>query len=826
MYKKQQHLNTKVVKVFLNNMNSWFSNFIIEQFRTDHNPDSKMKYEFTGTISTTSTTHTMRPLPKYLQPKIMKVEYNPSYKSSVFQNDLFIYDLNTGNFNEIDYIIKGIKSQRFETDKTVLIISNIMTWAKTPTKYKQTEDEQGECYEPPIDDNEEVDNIITEHVNENEQNTKQYQHQNSINDNLSRINTNNDISKINKTNTSRVYSQKSDFRSKSKDHHKDKDWFEEKTIDDTNQLNNAIMYYHETDYTQRIPGERYIQFKYIENQVLSLSNKPNVKAYVICPGFIYGCGEDFFYDLYRCCYLFDSDTNAANPLIRSLLHANNTLPTIHIKDLITLIKRIIDRKPQIKYILAVDQTKNNQVRNIVKSIQSCFSKEKQQQPSNEEAQQQQLEENKDIHYEPIHNYNDMFLNLKVKSSSLFFDSKKEGEDKEDYDKRSFKWHCQYGIPENISTLRKEFIKYRGLKPNKIFILGTPYTGKTTLSHYISEYFNLPSLSLGELIQQVKDNSTNETLLNEIKATIAEMEASLKEAEENYNKRSNKKKGDPPFNAQQYMKFDTCLLTKIVQERLTMGNACIDGFVLDGYPRTHNEAEELFNGSEITLNTSLIVVFDAVEDEFVINRIKQSESYCKEYTKEPNPIMDRAYRRLANVKGVDKDETLLKFFEKNNANMLRLNCKESVDEVVNKCKLFVLNNNEGKRNINYERLGYIEEGGMCEEEENEEVNVNEEKVESERNVKEDEGCKDVKNVVKKSKLEIEKERKFKLLERKTEVLRRYLSDNVLPMLSKGIIHVCETRPNDPVEALANYLLEYKFHTPKVDDNKQQNNDVNA
>jgi len=42
----------------------------------------------------------------------------------------------------------------------------------------------------------------------------------------------------------------------------------------------------------------------------------------------------------------------------------------------------------------------------------------------------------------------------------------------------FKWHCRYGIIENIHTLEAEFNLYRGLKPIKIFITGPPASGKT------------------------------------------------------------------------------------------------------------------------------------------------------------------------------------------------------------------------------------------------------------------------------------------------------------------------------------------------------------
>ena len=80
---------------------------------------------------------------------------------------------------------------------------------------------------------------------------------------------------------------------------------------------------------------------------------------------------------------------------------------------------------------------------------------------------------------------------------------------------------------------------------------------------------------------------------------------------------------------------------------------------------------------------------------------------------------------------------------------------------------------------------------------------------------------------KSKEEIEKDNIFKLLEKKSEVLRRYLSENVLPLLSLGILQVATERPDDPVEALADFLLdktleiEKNEQIKKTDENKKEN-----
>lgn len=60
----------------------------------------------------------------------------------------------------------------------------------------------------------------------------------------------------------------------------------------------------------------------------------------------------------------------------------------------------------------------------------------------------------------------------------------------------------------------------------------------------------------------------------------------------------------------------------------------------------------------------------------------------------------------------------------------------------------------------------------------------------------------------------------MLEKKSEVLRRYLAENVIPVLSKGILLVSKTMPDDPVEALANFLLETTFERNINKDNAQE------
>ena len=122
----------KKEKIFLNAMDSWFSNFVIETFRTDHLPESKLQTEFMGTLNDEENVR----LPLHFSPHIYSFDFNPSYKNEIFNNDIFIYDLNTGNIKEVEYILRGLKSIRVESEKVIILISNIMTWSKTPNKIK------------------------------------------------------------------------------------------------------------------------------------------------------------------------------------------------------------------------------------------------------------------------------------------------------------------------------------------------------------------------------------------------------------------------------------------------------------------------------------------------------------------------------------------------------------------------------------------------------------------------------------------------------------------------------------------------------------------
>ena len=66
------------------------------------------------------------------------------------------------------------------------------------------------------------------------------------------------------------------------------------------------------------------------------------------------------------------------------------------------------------------------------------------------------------------------------------------------------------------------------------------------------------------------------------------------------------------------------------------------------------------------------------------------------------------------------------------------------------------------------------------------------------------------------LEDLKDREKNLLEKKSEVIRRYISENIMPILAKGVLHVSRNLPDDPVEALADFLNDNSLDFAKGND----------
>lgn len=893
MSKKQGSNGAKERKIFLNSMNSWFSNFVIEEFRTDYLPDAKIKYEFMGTMNTSS-----QPLPRLFEPKETKIELGYNYNQEVFTNDYFIYYLDDSNLAEVDFIIRGLKSLKYDSEKTLILVSSIMTWGKTPQKMKTEEEIQSidfneEEFIPPKEDEEEepvkeeekkeeippesegtVPNP-TDQKESKESTVNKEEEKKTENPSEQQMQPNNSQTSIDKT-TSNPQPSGTILTDDNK----------------VTQPQKRIFYYKESDYPKRIPNKRYFQYKILETQALT-HNNPMLRVYIICPGFVYGCGEDFFFDYFKMGWLGRPE------IIPIIGNGLNSIPTIHIMDLVQVIRRIIEKKPTTRYIFAVDRTKNPSLKNIIKSISMCMGNGK-----------VQLLKEFNIDEIEIPNYSELSIDVKIKTSKLLIDERKPDEDIEDFNKRRFKWHCEFGIPENLEILRNEFNIYRNLKSVKILVLGPPTCGKSEISKKIAKKLKISHLTIPLIIEWAK--GLNNELSEEIKQKEIEIEEIVAKALEDYDKRKNKRKTDPPLDTTNLKKYPVDFLVKIIKAKLRTSECLSKGYILDGFPKKYQDCVDLFMENE-TLNKDITPDSVIIISNWTEESLKTKLKTFKDYEENMLEFENRFLRRFNEYKVNNEGEEIKKvnaFFEENNIPIFPFDdtlATANYEEEFEKMEKYL--ERDGPIN-NYERLCDEDEEEIIEDEENKETENKEEKgdkvIEEHKDEEEEEGfdsareenkskkeeknskdninvtnmnntkqnksinkkasevkiensnsdtspipklsssnanksnnnegmnenkeeekeqnnIEDEKEQIIKQKLEELKEREKKLLEKKSEVLRRYLSENVIPLLAKGVLNVCQNMPDDPVEALANFLLDNSFDKLNNSNNNGSNND---
>ena len=762
-------------KVFLNDMNSWFSRFIIENMRSDLKKDLLINYNFMGTVQPNS-----RRLPDLFTPEIIKLDYNDNYKSKIFSNDVFIFNMQDANFNDIDYIIKGLKALKYEKEKILVIVTSIMTWARTSPKYKKEEGAEEEKEEGDEGEGEEEKKEEEKKENEDEEGKEQESEEEEY--------------------APPEEEEQPDGEEKKEEEEKKENEEGEGEAKEPKK----ILYFKEKDFIKRIPSPKFYNEKMVETLALANTN-PNLKTYIVCPGFIYGCGEDLFYDYFKMCWL---EIPGKLPIIGK---GKNTIPTIHIKDLVSLIRRVIETKPKNKYIFAVDHTKNRQLGNIIKKLSKGVGN----------GLVENLDPNIPENINKIPHYAELSIDIKVKPSKIFNDERKDDEEDEAFEKRKFQWHCEFGIPENTEKLRKEFNEYRGMHNLKVLITGPPGSGKTYISEKLSKFFNIPHFKINDIIEWGK--TFTDELGEEIKTKIEEITNNVKEAEENYMKRPNKKKTDAPLDTSQMKKLPDEIVIKILRRKL-MQNICRNrGYILDGYPKGYKNAFNLFNEDTDEAKTpddptkykileeimpNIVIRIDNCSDDFIIKRMK----LLNDINDDPEEISRRLHRRLKTYKELNESKkgepSITDFFKENKVDILGINGQLSENKIIEECKTFLEKN--GKI-INYQTFDNVFE---VEEKKKVNIKMDEHKEGREKELMENEYYDIEKSEVKKKynegkSSELEKQEKD-LLEKKSEVLRRYLAENVIPVLSKGILYVCKKLPEDPVDELAYYLFDNAFN----------------
>ena len=250
------------------------------------------------------------------------------------------------------------------------------------------------------------------------------------------------------------------------------------------------------------------------------------------------------------------------------------------------------------------------------------------------------------------NYTELKIDIRMKISNIFEEERKSNENIMDFKERQFKWHCEFGIPENMDKLRDEFNLYRNLKPIKIIVSGPPCSGKTTLCEFLTDKYKLNNYKMNTFCEWAKNLET--PLGEEAKQHLIEIEENITKALDEYEHRKNKRKTDPPLDTSQLKKFSSEFMGKILKERLSTGECGTKGYIIDNYPKTYEDCVNMFctlpYDKEKTDKYELIdkiipdsvIIINNYLEENLKNKLQKTENY----EENQGEIDARFNRRLA------------------------------------------------------------------------------------------------------------------------------------------------------------------------------------
>lgn len=215
----------------------------------------------------------------------------------------------SNDFEEVDYVIKTLKTSELDEPKTLVLLSSVMSWYNTPAKFTEEKKGDDEDEDAAGEEEEGVDESAEEEKEGNEEEEKDV----PLDENGEPI-----------------------VRAKP-------------------------LFFKETDYHLRVPHERYQHLKTLETLALSsTTTQEKLRVHVMCAGIRYGNGERIFYDHFQQAWI---QNPKALPIIGS---GDNLIPTIHIIDLAGLVKRVVIENPKVHpYIFAIDKTNRPSQKRII-----------------------------------------------------------------------------------------------------------------------------------------------------------------------------------------------------------------------------------------------------------------------------------------------------------------------------------------------------------------------------------------------------------------------------------------------------------------------------
>uniref|UniRef100_A0A673U778 Adenylate kinase 7 n=1 Tax=Suricata suricatta TaxID=37032 RepID=A0A673U778_SURSU len=406
----------------------------------------------------------------------------------------------------------------------------------------------------------------------------------------------------------------------------------------------------EEDYRRRKHHPNFLDHINAEKMVLKFGKNQAKKfaTYVVAAGLQYGAEGGILHHFFKMAWAGEV------PALPVFGDGTNVIPAIHVLDLAGVIQNIIDHVPKLRYLVTVDESVHT-LEDLVKCISKNTGTGKIQRLPKENAFLA-----KDLTQECL---DQLLVNLRMEA--LFV--------KENF---NIRWVAQTGFVENISNILKEYKQSRGLLPIKICILGPPAVGKSSITEALSKHYKLHHIKvkdvISEAIAKLEAIVTPKEEGQEEKE--GEEEEEEEEEEENVEEAQELLDGIKENMEQNAGRLEDQYLIRFVKEKLKSMPCRNQGYILDGFPKTYDQAKDLFNQEEEEEEEDVrgkIFPFDKLIIPELVCVLDASDEFLKERVMNlPESVVagthysqDRFLRALGNYRELNtEDESVLNYFD--------------------------------------------------------------------------------------------------------------------------------------------------------------------